>query len=152
MGCNDVLKRGSDNYQNTTAYPDTVANYGGGGGSGDNVIENATCTAGTAVGDWVRMNGSTAQPAQADTFANSKVIGVVISKSAATTCNIQVTGFTTAIFGGLSVNSLYFLSTTTAGAMTTSAPTGSGEIVVSLGKPYSTTQFDIKVTTQLQRA
>ena len=130
--CSDnVQKRGSSNPIQSKIVEN---NHGSGGGStGDNTIENMTCDSTVAVGDVVRMNGTTAVRAQADSFLNSKAIGICVSKSAATTCNVQVTGFTDDIFVGLTTNSIYFLSDSTPGALTTTPPTASA-----LGKCRST--------------
>ena len=46
---------------------------------------------------------------------------------------------------GLDAGDLYYLSPTTAGAMTTTAPTGSGQAVVRLGEASTTTKFAVQV-------
>lgn len=149
--CNDnIQKRGSSNpIQSKIVEND----HGSGGGStGDNTIENITCDASVAVGNLVRLNGTIISNALANNFTNSKVIGICISKSAATTCNVQVTGFTSDIYVGLTANTLYFLSDSTPGAITTTPPTASGTVVQSIGKPKSSTSMVINITTALQRA
>lgn len=149
--CNDnVQKRGSSNpIQSKIVEND----HGGGGGStGDNTIEDITCDASVAVGNLVRMNGSTVVNALADSFTNSKVIGVCVSKSNATTCNVQVTGYTDNIFAGLATNSIYFLSDSTPGGITTVPPTASGSVIQQIGKPQSTTSMVINITVGLVRA
>ena len=146
-----VLKKGTDHPQNTTAYPDTVADYSG-SSTGDNTIENVTCDSSVAVGDVVRMSGTTAVRAQADSITNANAIGICVSKSGATTCDIQVCGFTTSIFVGLSINTPYFLSASTAGALTTIAPTGSGEVVYYFGKAYTSSQFVIEKNSIVKRS
>ncbi len=149
--CNDnVQKRGTSNpIQSKIVEND----HGGGGGStGDNTIENMTCDASVAVGNVVRMNGTTVINALADSFTNAKVIGICVSKSNATTCNVQVTGFTDNIFGGLSTNTLYFLSDSTPGGITTTPPSAAGTIVQLVGKPQSTSSLIINFTTGLVRS
>lgn len=151
MSC--VQKKGTDHPQNTTAYPNTVADYSSGGGStGDNTIESVTCDASVAVGDVVRMNGGTAVKAQADSITNANAIGICVSKASASVCNIQVCGFTDAIFSGLSINTPYFLSATTAGALTTTAPTASGHVVYFFGKAYTATRFVIEKNSIVKRS
>ena len=46
---------------------------------------------------------------------------------------------------GLDAGDLYYLSPTTAGAMTTTAPSGSGQAVVRLGESSTTTKFAIQI-------
>jgi hypothetical protein len=115
--------------------------------------QGVTCLAAVAVGDWVRMNGSTAEKAQADSVANADVIGVVEAKSAATTCTIRLSGISSAIFLGLDNTKDYFLSAATAGAMVneTAVPSGSGNVVISLGKPFSATEFIVNIGQQIVR-
>lgn len=149
---NAVLQRGPDNYQNTTAYPDTVASYSGGGGTADNVLENALCNATVYVGAAVRMSGSTVVNAQANAIANSRVIGIVIAKPTATTCDIQMCGVTTAVLAGLSIGSYYFLSDATAGLITTVVPTAASSVVINIGQPRSSTIFFVQLTTPIIRA
>lgn len=48
-------------------------------------------------------------------------------------------------FVGLTPGATYFLSQTTAGAITTTAPTTAGQFVVRLGKALSTTEFAIRI-------
>lgn len=149
--CNDnVQNRGSSNPIQSKIVENDHGS--GGGSSGDNTIENLTCDASVAVGNVVRMNGTTIINALADSFVNSKAIGICVSKSDATTCNVQVTGFTDSIFLGLTTNSIYFLSDTTPGAITTTVPTASGSVVQQIGKPRSTTSLVINITTGLIRS
>jgi hypothetical protein len=120
--------------------------------TGDNTIEDLVCDASVSVGNMVRMNGTTVVNAQADSFVNSKVFGVCVAKTNATTCNVQVTGFTDDIFVGLSTNELYFLSDSTPGAITTSPPTASGAVVQQVGRPVSSTSLVINITDGMVRA
>ena len=143
--CNDnVQKRGSSNPIQSKIVENDHGS--GGGSSGDNTIENMTCDASVVVGNVVRMNGTTVVNALANNLTNSKIIGICVSKSDATTCNVQVTGFTDNIFGGLSLNSLYFLSETTPGGITTTPPSGSGNVVQLVGKPRSASSLVINIT------
>ena len=148
--CNDnVQKRGSSNpIQSKIVEND----HGGGGSSGDNTIENIACVASVAVGNVVRLSGTTVINALADSFTNSKAIGICVSKSSSTVCNVQVTGFTADIFGGLSANTLYFLSDSTPGSITTTPPTASGAVVLQVGTPKSATSIVINFSDGMVRA
>ena len=46
---------------------------------------------------------------------------------------------------GLDAGDLYFLSPTTAGAITTTAPSGSGQAVTRLGEAATATDFSIQL-------
>lgn len=149
--CNDnIQKRGSSNpIQSKIVENDHGIHTGS---SGDNTIESITCDASVAVGNWVRLSGTTIINALANNQTNAKVIGVCTSKSDPTTCDVQVTGFTDDIFAGLSANTPYFLSDSSPGAMTTTPPSASGSVVQQLGKPKSTTSIAVNITLALVRA
>lgn len=148
--CGDnTEKRGSSNPIQSKIV---VNDHGGSNASsGDNTIEGATCDSSVYVGAIVRMDGNTFVNAQADSFNNSKVIGICVSKDSATICDIQVTGFTADIFSGLVTNSLYFLSEITAGGLTTTPPSVSGQVVQLIGKPRSANSLVINFTTGMIR-
>lgn len=150
--CSDsVQKRGTSNpIQSKIVEND----HGSGGGStGDNTISGATCDASVAIGNIVRINGTTVVNALADTLTNSRVIGVCVAKTDATTCDVQVTGFTSGgTFAGLVTNTDYFLSPSTPGAITTTPPTSSGNTVTFIGRAYTTSQLVINIATPLIRA
>jgi hypothetical protein len=119
---------------------------GGGSGSDSSLLENITCNAAVAVGDWVRIDGSNvAQKAQGDSIANSLVVGVVQSKPSSTLCNIVTDGGTTAIFSSLDPTKAYFLSPSTAGAMTVTVPSGAGQVILKLGSPLSADKFIVRI-------
>ena len=48
--------------------------------------------------------------------------------------------------GGLTTGAQYFLSSTTAGRLTTTAPTTTGEYVLPMGTALSTTDFEISIS------
>jgi len=150
--CNekDIEQRGSSNPQQTE-YTNTVADYTT-PATGDNVIQSVTCDSSVYVGAVVRISGTTAVNALADSTSNAHAIGVCISKSDATTCNIQVTGFTGSIFSSLDVTKHYFLSSTVAGALTTTPPSASGNMVLSIGTPYTSTQLIVNLLTPIRRS
>ena len=88
------------------------------------------------------MNSSgVALRAQADVIGNSNVIGFIESKSDSTTCNIRVLGVSEEIFTGLDVTKEYYLSAVTPGLITTAIPTGSGNVVLKMGQPFSDKSF-----------
>lgn len=112
------------------------------------LLQSVPCLAATAVGDWVRMNGATAEKAQADTETNADVIGLVEAKPTATTATIRISGRSSAIFVGLDPTKDYFLSAAASGAMVseTSTPAAAGNVVLGLGKPFSATQFIVNIS------
>lgn len=117
---------------------------------GDNTVSNLSCDASVAIGDVVYVNGSTLEKASALSYLTSLVVGIVISKSGATTCDIVTSGPTNAL-SGLDTSKKYFLSETTAGALQTTPPTLSGSYVVQLGKPIATTIFTIQIQRIVKR-
>jgi hypothetical protein len=151
---NAVLQRGPDNYQNTTAFPDTVADYSAyvPPGAADNILDSAPCDVSVYVGAAVRMAGATVLNALADSITTAHVIGIVVAKPTATTCNVQLCGITASVLSGLTVGSYHFLSDTTAGLVTTSVPTAADSVVINLGQPYTATRFIVQITTPLIRA
>lgn len=116
------------------------------------VIENFDCDASVAIGNAVRISGSIAVNAQADSLANSHFIGIVESKSTSILCDIRLNGVTPEIFGGLSVSSPYFLDAAVPGQLITTPPTGSGEVVVRVGQPLNATQMILMRGIPLVRA
>lgn len=95
--------------------------------------------------------------AQASASGTVEVLGLVreTSIAAAATGVIQTDGVlaaTTAQWdavtggtGGLTAGTVYFLSAATAGKLTTSAPTSTGQYVVRIGKAISTTEMEITI-------
>lgn len=150
--CNekDVSKRGPGHPQQT-AYQNTVADYTNTVAGGDNTILGLTCDASVYIGAVVRMSGSTVVNAIADSVSNSQVIGICVAKDNATTCDVQVTGFTIAIFSGLDPANIYFLSDTTPGAITTTIPTSANHVVLNMGQAYTATRFIIEPKIRLVR-
>lgn len=121
-------------------------------GSPNVVLTDVPCNAAVAVGDWVRLDGtSTCQKAIADSEANSNVLGVVEEKASAVLCTVRVLGVSSGIFAGLDVAQEYFLSASTAGAMTTTPPSASGEILLKLGQPFSATEFLVLKGMRIER-
>lgn len=102
------------------------------------LLKDVPCDVTVYVSAAVIMNGlGTALNALADSIANSNVIGIVVSKSSSTLCDIRVTGVTNDVFAGLDVSKEYYLSNTTPGGITTTPPITSGHIRLKLGQPFS---------------
>ena len=108
------------------------------GESAGTVLLNVPCESNVAVGDAVRMLATgIARRAIADSVTNSNVLGIAIKKVTATICNVRVAGITEEIYTGLDVTAEYFLSESVDGGITTTPPTGAGEINLTIGQPFS---------------
>lgn len=82
-------------------------------------------------GEWLKISASnTYALAQADSVANAAVIGMVTEVPDVNTFVIQQIGYTDAssLSGTLTAATQYYLSSTVAGAMTTTAPTTAGTV------------------------
>jgi len=111
-------------------------------GNANVVLADTTCLASVFVGAAVIMDvGGFAVNAQANSLANSNVIGVVEAKSSSTLCDIRVLGVSLSVFTGLDVAKVYFLSDSVAGLITDAPPTASGSIILSVGQPFSATEM-----------
>jgi hypothetical protein len=107
------------------------------------------------------FSADTVKKAQANAAGTSDVFGLVfdVSITNATTGQIAKNGTVIATTGqwdavtgqtgGLTPNTSYFLDPSTAGKMTTTAPTTVGQLVVLLGTAVSSTQFDVDVQTEI---
>lgn len=146
---NDVSVRGGAHPQNDE-YANTIADYGILADK-DNVIEAMTCDATVALGDVVRMSGTTVVRAQADNITNANIIGICINKTTGTQCDVQVCGYTPTLYGGLDTSKRYFLSDTTPGALTITPPTASGSVVQMIGRPRNGTSIVINFTVGMVR-
>jgi hypothetical protein len=117
------------------------------------ILEGVTCDASVATGKVVRMTGGgTAVNALADIPGNSNMMGICIAKTATTVANIQVSGITPALYAGLDVTKDYFLSTSSAGDVTNVVPSGSGEMLVKVGRPFSASRLLILNNLRQRRA
>lgn len=95
--------------------------------------------------------------ARANAAGTMEAIGLVRDASIANTTagSIQTDGVLTATTGqwdaitgqtgGLTFGAVYFLSATTAGQLTSTAPSTSGQYVLRVGKALSTTDLDISI-------
>lgn len=84
---------------------------------------------GLAAGDWVRHNGTGYTKAKADSEANAQVAGYVHSTSGANAFALVQSGYVYNGLAGLSAGTLYYLSPTTAGAITSTKPSTGGQVV-----------------------
>ncbi len=114
---------------------------GGSSETGQLTLTNSDAAA-AAVGEIFYIFGaSSVKKAKGDAVATAEAVAMAtaVIASAATgvfAFNGVVTGLT-----GLTPGSTYYLSAATAGAMTTTAPTTTGQYVVRLGKAVSATEF-----------
>jgi len=121
-------------------------------------LENDTGAAALVIGAPVYCKSAgKVDNAQADAVATVEVIGLVAVASIAyqASGNIQTDGVLTATTGqwdaitgdtgGLTFNDVYYLDPDTAGMLTTTAPTTTGDFVVRVGKAISTTDMEILI-------
>lgn len=116
------------------------------------IIKNCLCDSSVYVGAALRVVSGICYNAKADTVANSRVIGICISKSDATHCDIVMSGQSGEIFPSLNIAQDYFLSPTVDGALQTSPPSGAGHVVAFIGRPLSTKILVVNVALRMQRA
>jgi hypothetical protein len=107
-----------------------------------NVIEDVDCDASVAIGDAVYMNGiGVAVRSQANSFSNGNFIGIAYQKPTSTTCHVLLSGLSPAIYGGLLENSIYYIDDSTAGGITSTAPTAPGSTIIVAGQAFSSTRL-----------
>lgn len=95
-------------------------------GSGS-VTKVAQTAHGLAVGDVIKRSGGSYAKAQADSAANAEVIGMVCAVADANNFAYITAGEVPGL-SGLTDNTIYFLSPTTAGALTATEPSGYGQV------------------------
>lgn len=104
----------------------------------------------------VRISGANMmKPAIADSLANAEVIGCYEGASLATSevGNISLPGGKIeGLLSGATANTSYFLSGDTAGGVTTTPPTGSGAVVLRVGKALNATDLLFVVDQPKRRA
>lgn len=108
---------------------------GPGGGASKDLTQT---THGFAVGDIVKYTGSAYAKAQADSAANAEVVGIVTAVADANNFTLTQLGFVSGLTG-LTAGSVYFLSPTSAGALTATEPSTNGQISKPLLVAVSTT-------------
>ena len=107
------------------------------------VLENIECDPSVFVGSAVRLDGSVAVNALADSLLNSNVLGLVEYKASSTLCSVRISGVSGSFYSGLDVTKEYYLSDTLAGTVvpSESAPTAIGAVRVRVGQPLNLTQM-----------
>ncbi len=83
---------------------------------------------GFTVGEVVRLSGtSTYDEAQADSAANAEAVGIVSAVADVDNFTLTTSGYVNGL-SGLTANTMYFLSASTAGILTATEPTTAGQI------------------------
>lgn len=102
---------------------------GAGGGSGEALRKTIAQTGhGLSVGDVVRDDGTdTYVVAQADSEANAEVAGIVVQVVDTNSFVLHVAGWISEL-SGLTAETVYFLSASSAGDLTSTEPTAEGEV------------------------
>ncbi len=129
----------------------------------DIVNQQNNNTGSIVIGSPVYNDGAgTVDLAQADALATVEVLGFVKDAliAAAAAGAIQTDGVLVATTGqwdtitgdtgGLTAGSVYFLDPDTAGKITKTAPTSTGDFVIRLGKAISTTEFEITISQPIE--
>ena len=110
---------------------------------------DATAFENVGNGDALYMRASDAQVGKASaadgSLENAHVIGFADAATSATgTCKVVTMGTKTMPFT-LDPGDLYYLSPTTAGAITTTIPSTSGQAIARVGEPGTTAIFSIRI-------
>lgn len=107
----------------------TSGNCPSSGGTGTAVTDTITQTShGFSVGNVVKLTGTdTYALARCDTAANCEAVGIVSSVTDANTFVLTTHGYVTGL-SGLTTATAYFISPTSAGVLTATAPTTPGQI------------------------
>lgn len=93
---------------------------------------------GFAVGNVLKYSGSSYAKAQADSAANAEVVGIVSTVTSSNIFVLTMAGYVSGL-SSLTAGTTYFLSTSSAGALTTTAPSTAGQIWKPLLNTDSTT-------------
>lgn len=119
----------------------------------NNIIENVTCLTDVFVGAVVSFNGSgVVFNSLADSTSTCDVVGIVETKASSTLCDVRVCGITPEHYTSLDPTETYYLSDTTAGTLTTSVTTTSGNIIVPVARPVGTTRMAVQIQPRMIRA
>lgn len=113
--------------------------------SAENLDNNYTADVNVAVRDVVYIsNANSVSPAKADASTTDKAIGFALATITATNpVSVRKNG-TLSGFSGLTVGARYYLSAATAGAVTSTIPTGSGNSIIQVGYAKASTIMDIQ--------
>jgi hypothetical protein len=105
------------------------------------IIPNISCDVSVYVGSVVYLNSSSiAFNAIATSITTSDIFGIVESKETTILCSVRVLGVSSSLYSLLDVSKSYYLSDTTAGGIT-SAAIGPGNIIMPIGRPYTSTRI-----------
>lgn len=106
--------------------------------AGPNIYTITQTAHGFSVGNVLKYTGTAYALAKADNADDAEVVGIVASVIDANDFTLQVAGEVTTL-SGLTAGTTYFLSDTTAGLLTATAPTTNGSISKPLGVAVATT-------------
>lgn len=110
-----------------------------------------TCPAGVALYDVVYQTGSNSvDQARADSVSTMPAVGVVRAKPTATTCIIARSGGVSGL--SLTADTYYYVSASTAGAITSTPPSGSGNRVQQVGYAKTTSTLVVELSRPLKKA
>jgi len=116
------------------------------------LVRDCVCDASVYPGAVVRNNNGICVNALATTEANSRALGIVISKSSSTSCLVVLNGRTGDVFTGLNQDKDYYLSPTVPGGIQVVIPNGSGHFISLIGRSLSTKSLDVNIGLRMQRA
>lgn len=123
-----------------SAGPQGDAGAQGAQGAAANAAVSVNQTAhGFSVGDAIRFDGTDWVKSQADSNTNSDVDALVVAVADVDNFSFQIAGTILSIFTGLTPGVTYFLSPTTAGALTTTETTTVGEVTKPVLRALSAT-------------
>jgi len=120
---------------------------------GDNISEvdfssmtNGESSAAMAVGDAVYLSATgEVKKGKANALATAEIFGFSRETPAAGAAGFYQTEGVMPGFAGLTPTATYYLSPTTFGLITVTAPTAVGQVVTRVGKAVSATELDIKI-------
>jgi len=111
-----------------------------------------TCFENVTQGDAVysrESDGFVGKAIANDTFDKAKVAGFVeVTSTSGSEVRVITRGITT--MSGLNTGDLYFLSASSAGAITTTPPTTAGDFLTRVGEAGSTGQFIVQIEPPIQ--
>lgn len=123
-----------------SAGPQGDAGAQGAQGAAANAAVSVNQTAhGFSVGDAIRFDGTDWVKSLADSDTNSDVDALVVAVADVDNFSFQIAGTILSIFTGLTPGATYFLSPTTAGALTTTETTTVGEVTKPVLRALSAT-------------
>lgn len=125
----------------TLATSESIKAYvdASGGGSSETVTKDFNQTThGLSVGDWIYNNAGTFTKAIATSAAAAEVVGVVSAVADANNFTLQISGYVSGL-SSLTADTVYFLSTSTAGAIQSTEPSTVGQVSKPLLVSDSTT-------------